>query len=313
MEKNLKAIIISVLVVMSIGAAGWCFVLYKSTLKERVLTEDNLFSEKVANKKAQEKLSRIERERDNLQDAADTLLEKAQRLEKELSDYKSGLRTLKNKISSIKAENTTVNNSIVASESKINNLKNRISYVVKDTLKKSDKLTLLDKTKDALEEKLREYIKNQPAKKAPAEKQDYQGAGPAAGQYDDTEYEAVPRTPYEYADKTDEPDKPESAVYDIKSAAIKPPEEPEEVSIEYSGEVLTINREFSFLVISLGKRDGIKEGMVFNVKRDNRKLGEIRVETVRENISAAALIDKHVISSIRAGDEVFPRYGRLNG
>jgi prefoldin subunit 5 len=74
------------------------------------------------------------------------------------------------------------------------------------------------------------------------------------------------------------------------------------------GEVLTVNREFAFLVISLGKRDGITEGMVFNIQRDNKNLGQIKVETVRENISAAALINKDTLSEIKAGDMVFSRH-----
>ncbi len=74
------------------------------------------------------------------------------------------------------------------------------------------------------------------------------------------------------------------------------------------GEVLTVNREFAFLVISLGKKDGITEDMVFNIQRDNKNLGQIKVETVRENISAAALINKDVLSEIKAGDMIFSRH-----
>ena len=48
--------------------------------------------------------------------------------------------------------------------------------------------------------------------------------------------------------------------------------------------------------------------MIFNIRRDNSNIGQIRVETVRENISAAALIDKDALSEIRAGDAVLPRY-----
>jgi hypothetical protein len=70
-----------------------------------------------------------------------------------------------------------------------------------------------------------------------------------------------------------------------------------------AGEVLTVNREFAFLVVNLGQSSGIKEGMILTIQRDNRNLAQAKVETVRERISAAALIDKENLSQIRAGDK----------
>jgi hypothetical protein len=70
------------------------------------------------------------------------------------------------------------------------------------------------------------------------------------------------------------------------------------------GEILTINREFDFVVISLGKVDGIKEGMALQVYRDENRLGQIEIETVRDNISAAAITDKENLSRMRPGDKV---------
>ncbi|MFH1867559.1 MAG: hypothetical protein ABH843_01185 [Candidatus Omnitrophota bacterium] len=106
--------------------------------------------------------------------------------------------------------------------------------------------------------------------------------------------------------------KPESSVMDVE----KEPK-PEMRQIEtidpvsedvLYGEVLTVNREFDFIVISLGKNDGIAEGMVFDVMRDNEILGQVEIETVRTNISAASLINKENISIMRAGDKIQPAF-----
>lgn len=70
------------------------------------------------------------------------------------------------------------------------------------------------------------------------------------------------------------------------------------------GEILTINREFNFVVINLGKADGIDEEMVLEVRRDKDVLGQIQVETVKDHISAAAIIAGGNISKMRGGDLV---------
>ncbi|MFH1646007.1 MAG: hypothetical protein ABIB11_06260 [Candidatus Omnitrophota bacterium] len=70
------------------------------------------------------------------------------------------------------------------------------------------------------------------------------------------------------------------------------------------GEILTINREFDFVVINLGKEDGIDEGMLLDVQRGEDSFGQVEVETVKDHISAAAIILGGDISKMRGGDSV---------
>ncbi len=71
------------------------------------------------------------------------------------------------------------------------------------------------------------------------------------------------------------------------------------------GEVLVVNREFNFIVISLGKRNGLKEGDRLNVYDNDRLLGEVSVETVRENISAASGGKDLDAYRLRSGNKVY--------
>lgn len=260
MPKNIKEITILILVIAVAAAAGWSFFLRKAAVNERLLAEDTLFNETILNKKAKEKLSRAEKEKEGLQKSVDSLAEKARALDIEIAGYKKEVYGLKDRLSAIDNDFSSTRSRIEIAESSIDNLENRIAYVINEVRKNSEKLTLLKKTRDALEQQLEEYSRKRTVKAA------------------------AKRTGRNFTGKT--------AAADSYSEPL--------------GEVLTINREFAFLVISLGKKDGITEGMVFDIKRDNRDLGRLRVETVRENISAAALIDKDTLSEIRAGDKILP-------
>lgn len=275
MYKNIKDIIIIVLVVLALCAGVWCFLLKKVAISERLLAEDSLFNETIAEKKAQEKLSRVDKEKEGLKKNVSDLMKKAMALDNELAGYKNAISFSKRQLSRLNNDSILAQREITQIDSNFKNLKNRVDYISKDTMKISEKLTLLTKTRDALQDRLSRYEQEEPLEQIQYQAND---------------------------------DVPDTATY----ASAAPAVEQSNTSLAGEsaaiyGEVLTINREFAFIVISLGRRDGITEGMVFNIQRDNRNIGQIRVETARENISAAALIDKHTLSEIRAGDMVFPQ------
>ena len=266
MLKNIKEIIILIFVILALCASAWSFLLKKVTVDERLLAEDSLFNETIIKKKAEEKLSRIEKEKEGLQNNVDKVARKAEVVEKELAGYKDEIDSFKSQLSGIDNDNVVTKGKIREDNTNIDSLKNRIGYITKDTLNVSRKLTLLAKTRDALKERLSEYTR----------------------------------------ERSIRPVKPEASDNIPEPIIQKPAASLAQAPAASSGEVLTINREFAFLVISLGKRDGITEGMLFNIQRNNKNLGQIKVETVRENISAAALINKDMLLDIRAGDVVLP-------
>ncbi len=70
------------------------------------------------------------------------------------------------------------------------------------------------------------------------------------------------------------------------------------------GQVVVINREYDFIVMNLGKNDGLSIGQEFKIVRDNKVLGRVRVEKVYDELSAAALLPNSKKNSIREGDLV---------
>jgi hypothetical protein len=269
MVKNLKEIIIFILIVIALGAAVWCFFLKKANTQERLLHEDMLFKEEVLKKKGQEKLSRAQDEIEGLQKSIDNLMAKSASLESELFSNRQELELAKKNLTSLKNNNISARQQIEQANLNIDNLKKRIAYLVKEALGADERLMLLMKTKDALDEQVRQY------------EQAASAQVPAV-----TQREYV-QEQYGYEDTAD--------IVSKETILTEP-------SFK-QGEVLTVNREFAFLVINLGKSDGIAEGMRLKIMRDGRNLANVKVETVREHISAAALVDKENLSQIRAGDK----------
>ena len=71
-----------------------------------------------------------------------------------------------------------------------------------------------------------------------------------------------------------------------------------------SGNVLVVNREFNFIVVSLGEKDGLKAGQFLEVLRAGKVIGKVQVERVYENMSAANLLPEQTKTEIKEGDTV---------
>lgn len=70
------------------------------------------------------------------------------------------------------------------------------------------------------------------------------------------------------------------------------------------GKVLVLNKEYNFVVISLGIKDGIAIGDQFSVYQGNKSIGEIRIEKVQENMSAAGFVTDSLKDKVKEGDKV---------
>lgn len=71
-----------------------------------------------------------------------------------------------------------------------------------------------------------------------------------------------------------------------------------------SGTVLVVNREFNFIVVSMGEKDGLKSGQFLEVLRAGKVIGKVQVERVYENMSAANLLPEQTKTEIKEGDTV---------
>ncbi|MBI3087968.1 MAG: hypothetical protein HYY91_03685 [Candidatus Omnitrophica bacterium] len=70
------------------------------------------------------------------------------------------------------------------------------------------------------------------------------------------------------------------------------------------GQVLVVNREYDFVVVNLGKNQGVAMGQELQIIRDQKVLGRAKVEKIYDELSAAALQPESKKDAIREGDVV---------
>jgi len=76
---------------------------------------------------------------------------------------------------------------------------------------------------------------------------------------------------------------------------------------ELKGRIVTVNKEHNFVVIDLGKQDGIGIGNKFNVYRGDAFLGSIEIIQARDRIAAADIKDLTEGMDIEINDTVVKR------
>ena len=76
-------------------------------------------------------------------------------------------------------------------------------------------------------------------------------------------------------------------------------------SKSWEGKILVVNREFNFVVINLGSKDGVKKGTRFTVVRGNKPVMPLEVDKVYDNMSSANMLEEPKKGSeVKEGDAV---------
>lgn len=75
----------------------------------------------------------------------------------------------------------------------------------------------------------------------------------------------------------------ETASVELERIEVKP-------ASELVGKVLMVNKEYSFVVIDLGKRDGLQLEDILSVYHNNEFIGKVQVQRLEEEISAVAVL-----------------------
>jgi len=70
------------------------------------------------------------------------------------------------------------------------------------------------------------------------------------------------------------------------------------------GKVLVVNKEYNFVVINMGSKDGVSLGQVFTISRGNNVLGDVKVEKLHDSMAAAGFITEDTKNKVREGDKV---------
>jgi len=69
-------------------------------------------------------------------------------------------------------------------------------------------------------------------------------------------------------------------------------------------QVLSVNRQFKFVVVNVGIRGNLKVGAVLRVEQGGKLIGRVQVEKLYENFSACNIIEESKTNQIKEGDLV---------
>lgn len=101
---------------------------------------------------------------------------------------------------------------------------------------------------------------------------------------------------------------PEGAGVQIQDDGIKikgeKPIAEEKPTSKLSGQILKINKEFDFIIIDAGNKDGVSVGSILEIYRDSKVLGRAQIEKVYDSLSAAAILPEYTKNEIKEGDSV---------
>lgn len=75
-------------------------------------------------------------------------------------------------------------------------------------------------------------------------------------------------------------------------------------SEEHPSQVLSVNRQFNFVVVNAGMRDRLKVGDTLQIEQGGKVIGKVQVEKLYENFSACSIVDEVQPTKIREGDLV---------
>jgi hypothetical protein len=106
--------------------------------------------------------------------------------------------------------------------------------------------------------------------------------------------------------------KKEAGKQNVQPPAVQPgqspaaPEQPA-ASTALEGRLLVVNKDYNFVVINLGSKDGISVGQMFTVYSGDKETGEIKVEKVHDSMAAAGFVNPAMKDKVREGDKIIPK------
>lgn len=73
------------------------------------------------------------------------------------------------------------------------------------------------------------------------------------------------------------------------------------------GKVLVLNKEYNFVVINLGSKDGVFMGDQFSIYEGSKYIGDVKVEKLQDSMSAAGFLSEDIKDKIKEGDKVIKK------
>lgn len=282
-------IILIILVIISLCLAGGVYYLLSQEQAKSQTLQGELANTQAKQKAAEAKINKLQ---DNISDLSAKLQETVSQVGKLNSDLeleKNGHQEALTQVEQIRLD-------LEQQKSLRADLENRLLEAKKDVINVQTELKNLSVKKSELEKKI-----------ADLEAQAKQDMGVELGTVvvnPDTAAVVEPQKPV----KKSKQKKAEKAKTPLVSApetkASPQTETAKNTPSVLEGKVLVVNKDYDFVVLNIGSKDGVGLGNIFSIYHNNDLLGEAKVEKLHDSMAAAGLSPADIKMKLSEGDRV---------
>ena len=87
----------------------------------------------------------------------------------------------------------------------------------------------------------------------------------------------------------------------------RPESQPSVPAGQMQGEILIVNRDYNFVVMNLGSKDGVAVGDLFSLYHDNKYIGDVKISKIHDSMAAADFLEDEAKDSAAEGDKVITK------
>ena len=264
-KPRVSTILLSLGLLVSIAAAAGILMDRNKEQARRVWAEDQLEKIKIAKEALEQEKQELLRAKQTLEGQLNDSHTQAKKLSDDLAAEKRAREALAAEASQARSEIAALSEKMRQGETEKKNLTEELAKAKQSYQALSNELMTLRQAKEALERRVKEMLATQ-----------------------STEAERI-------VVKPTQPGQPAQS-----KAAANPPAGGKAME----GKVLVVNREFNFIVVNLGSKDGLQSGANLTVWRGDKKIGSAQGERLYDNMAAATLMVEEQKGQIREGDQI---------
>ncbi|MBI4706980.1 MAG: hypothetical protein HY761_03535 [Candidatus Omnitrophica bacterium] len=267
---SVSLILLIVLIFISLVLAGTGFYLFQKEHAKNIELQSQLEELNTKQRVTEKRLDEARKAATELQAQLQDNRDEIDKLNSDLQNEKMGKTEALAKVELLKAD-------LDQQKSLRQDLENKLSQAQEDAKKAQDKLGDLESKKQDLEAKIKQLE--------------------TVSQ--DVELGKIVVTPEVATAASPEPKaKAKKNAKVVKEAAqVTGPE----------GKVLVVNREFNFVVLNMGSKDGVDVGQIFSVYHNNNYIGDVKVEKVHDSMAAAGFVSGDIKNKVSEGDRIFQK------
>ena len=275
-QSPVLTVLLVILLVGAVSAAAYFYIENENQTKKLLATKAEL-------QQTVEEKMQVKRDLDDL-----TLVKK--QLEDDLDRGKENYRLLMEEFKKEQADKERIVNKYSGKMKQIAELKSRLQKEEKENKKNSYKLEQINKDYDNLQTQLTQIRKAKEALEKRMIALSRNRSRPSS-----VELESV------VVDKPDSGETAQSPAAAEEQSAGKPLYQSLPKPAKLEGQVLVVNKEFNFVVINLGQKDGLKMDQELEVYNGTSLIGKVQVERIYDTMASAVIMPGKNMPEIKEG------------